>query len=281
MRKSQLVPVLLALSLVAASGCLGVGSTGADDGSNNELDSDMNPTEVTAAIIDANDSVGGYAYTTEQTMSGEDIATTVRAVVDRDGRRVSLQSNSTFMEQRSSYQLILGTERAYVKRSDADGWISPSVDQPDRVQWSQYDSLSHVVEMLERSDVSVAGPDTLNGTEVMVLQADVDGETYANVMVGANDSAGRDMASNVSGTLQVMVDKQRAYPLEAELQLSATNGGQDADSEEQRIVHKTFRFQQFGSAEKIQTPDETVTMTPERTSETTVVTVTAVTPDEP
>lgn len=259
MRRSTLVPVLLAMALVAASGCLGVGgpTDGTDDGTPTPaIESGMNDSAITDAVLGATEDVERYSFSVDSNTSGSgfgNTASTMTGTVDRPAKRVQAGFQSQFDGESQQSSAILAGETVY-SREENGSWRQFESSDEMAVSWAQFDYLSKFVELFDRSDATVVGSETVDGRAMTILEADVDPETYVRVMSGEN-ATGSAGEANVTVSLRMAVENETAYPREITTKTTTTGS---YSSETTTVV----TIEEYGVDTDIATPAAATPVTP-------------------
>jgi len=270
MRRSKLVPLMLALVLVAASGCLGAGT---DDPTNSDsaITSGMDDSAVREAVVSSSEEVERYAMTMNQTYSGGGFnsSTTYQGVIDRESRRARLNITSEGNGETQRMATIVDEPAIYSKQETGTNWTKRNSES---FEWRTIDRLSVLVELLEQSNATAVGSTTVDGSGATVLEADVEQETLAEVASGGNESTAGQAEPNVTMSLRAVVDNATARPQTITLH---TVRSSEFGSSESTL---TVTIDTYGVETQIGTPQETVTATVRTGSDgatTTVVTASA------
>lgn len=189
----RLLPALVVL-LVLTAGCSGLLPGGSNDtpadgptvdgtevnGTNGSVDGAAVKADALAAMdavetyrVEANVTTQ-YVGALDQTVAGtsegrfnrtarEAYLTQTQAVLNRSYVVETYYVNDTLYQHSESYTLRFDSE-----------WIRYPTPVNASVQWSQFDTLARQRAVLNASNVTLAGTETINGTETYVLRANVD-----------------------------------------------------------------------------------------------------------
>lgn len=276
MERTKLVPVFLALVLVAASGCLGAGT---DDPSNSgpAITSGMDDADVRAAVVSASEALDSYTATIEMTNSAAEYESESnhQVAIDRQTQRARINTSSEMNgETYQGASIIDGTVLYSTDETEAN-WSR--YDRSTSLEWKDVDLLSTFVTLADRSNATVVGSTTVDGEGATILEGDIDAETYASVLARENASRTTTDESNVTGSVRIVVDNETARP--RTVQVQTTRASQYGAFESTTTMH----VDSHDPGTQIRTPQETVTVTMRTGSgsgTTTVVTASAPPTDE-
>ena len=271
MLRSKLVPLTLALALVAASGCLGVGT---DDPTNSgsAITSGMGDSEVRSALVAATEDVDSYTATIETANSGSefDSESTFQVTVDREAQRARWNGTTETNGEAYNTTSVIDPPVVYSTDERSGNWTRH--ERNGVGEWDNVDQLATFVTLADRSNATVVGSTTIDGDGATVLEADVDPETYTNVVAGENASTTTIDRPNVTASLRLVVDNETAVPQTLEMQTTTVSEYGTYES------NTTMTIEESGPATQIETPQDTVTATIRTGSDggtTTVVTASA------
>lgn len=220
----RLLPVLLAV-LVLTAGCNGLLPGGSDGPPANGTDGDGNVTdgaavkaETLAAIdavetyrIEANVSTT-YTGTLDQTVTGTSEGRFNRTAQEAYlNQTQSAQGQSYVVETYYVNDTLYQRSNAYVLQFDSE-WVRYPTAANTSVQWSRFDTLTRQRAVLDVSNVTLAGTETVNGTEAYVLRADADLSRLGEL--GYTVGAAQQGQLNVTGlNVTYYVDTETYRPL--------------------------------------------------------------------
>jgi len=266
MIRSKLVPLTLALVLVAASGCLGAGT---DDptNSNSAISSGMDDSEVRSTLVAATEDVDSYTATLETTSStgGDEYESTYRIAIDRETERARWNSTTEANGETYNTTALIDGPTIYSTNETSEIWTR--LDHVGSAEWEDVDRLSTFVTLADQANATVVGSTTVDGVGATVLEADVDPETYASVVADENVSTNAIDRSNVTASIRLVVDNQTGLPRTIEMQRTETSEYVTHE------LHSTMTIDDYGPATQIGTPQETVTATVRTGSDSGTVTV--------
>lgn len=220
-RRTLLVTAALAITLLLA----GCATLAGDDTSPDEPD--VSADELQSASLDAMAEIETATVSTEMTATADSetvVNVTADGVVDYDAERmhVTTETKGALGETEITQYVVNGT--LYM---NMDGeWVKGNASEQS--VW-QSDKLSQQADLLEEADLNVTGETTVDGHDVYVVEADIDGETLQSIV---NEKAGsQEMMpgetpeiSNVSVTQYIDVDD--SYVRATEMSVEMTTGGQ-------------------------------------------------------
>ncbi len=240
----------IALSLLLVlGGCLGLGGSPqppSDDRAVRALDRAHEAVEeldsyraTTDGRVDvsANEESLSVDFTVEETVNVS--ARTLLATAEISGERGSPIESGT----RTTY---LADTRAYVECARM-GWGSHnlSADRP----WIAYTSLGQQLALLNRTNVYWAGPETVNGTDAVVVEAHPSKEALqAGPAIQSSSMTDFEEGSVDNATIRVWLSNETDLPLQATRDIDISRDGATA------TATGTLRFFDFGDPANVTRP---------------------------
>lgn len=181
MQRSKLVPIVLALLVVGASGCLGSGGNGTTAESTTEASSG-DAQRIVERANETMQSVDTYRtrMVVEVSSGGQTATNVAEMVVNRSAGKTRMTMTVTAgdgSEQHVQMYMDAQNETMYTKQGDT--WQSQPI--PEEYLYNQ-SQLSQMQDMMASGSVSLGGTDTVNGTSVQVIEIDPDEQAFMGLI---------------------------------------------------------------------------------------------------
>lgn len=189
--RRRIVLVGLLCGLALAAGCLGDGGDASqekqaaldaiDDTTTYRFQTDVS----TRATAEGSGPAGGATMTSERNVSG---------AVDRDARAMELEVTSTRsisggqtpqQPTESRQRVLIADGTVYVGQLDRNGtlqWLRGERSGISETVWGSQEPLGQIRAVLAASPVTVAGEDTVGGSEATILELGINGTAYQRVV---------------------------------------------------------------------------------------------------
>lgn len=247
-RKSALLTLLLALSLILA-GCAGL--TGTDDDTTPD-NSDVDTEQLRTASLEAMENVETVRATQNLTMDlgGTSIATESEGVIDISAKKARFIMTSSTAGTEFEQTQYLVDDTMYFKSGAFGGWVKQNVSGFNA--WGN-NQFAQQERLLDGAEMNVTDQRTIDGNEVYVTELDVDSETLSDLFNAQAGNVSSRLASGVSlddASVTQHIDVETNRIRYANIEYSLTVRGQKFTfSLEQR-------FSEFNEPVGIELPEE-------------------------
>jgi len=251
--------VLLVLVAVGLTGCLS--SVNADEVRDDSLDK-MEETETYSFDMEMNMSMDGLGGE----MNGFSVGMTGEGVVNESSERMRMSSTVDIGEGAEQETYIVN-DTVYTKSGmgEDERWYKMDSESEVSQRWNSSAPAGDYEEILEISDVSHEGTETVDGESAYVLSLDPDPDEYTELLKERLNGATADGAPPLFGDGGATVDdasarywisEETGHVLRTESEMDLSFGGSGASEDVSATVELDLRMYDHGEEVSVELPDE-------------------------